>query len=1523
MATLIAVAAYVSVGRYYIGYVEKYQNELLDYVTEFTELSLNAKNITGRWSRLSPVLTLENLTLYSPDEKIAVLNIANISFQIDLFNSLVTRSPQVKRLQINGVECSLEEIKPGKWQLQGFANSTEQGVSQDLDKIINLLLSVDGIELTAAQIALHSYQDDRVSMLSLDEISLLHGQGFRRARLKATFENTDKPLLGIIESLGDPRDENFQASAYLKLDNIDFKSQLPAIKSLGFDLQDAQINSEIWLDWKPSREISIQGKIQTPHIDLAAISGESLQSINDFQLGFRAEKNSADEWEIWLPQIQAEWNEKNINLEKLFVAVKEEQIDISVSELELQKNLGVLGNQNILPTSIAEILDTLNPRGSLKNVHIRVARSVLRNNGASPKLSGKRLFHFKANLEQVELSPWKGAPGVVGLDGYLDVKPKNGYIELDTGPFAMSFPGLFGKPLDFSTVAGRLRWIIGDKAFSVRSGRLLFSAEHGPAAGILSLDIPLKKSLDVDPLMSLVVGLQDTDASYRDKFIPDTLPRNFLDWMKVSVSSGHIVNGGIVYRGSLRKGDVEDRTVQLFFDIDEAHVDYHPQWPAVEDFSGLVMVDDTDTAVTSTRATVEGLNILSSKIAASTVDGTLWLKVDAVASGQAQDALRLVNQSAIRTSVGDVFEDWKLIGNTAIDVSLGIPLTASELLPEININVQFSETELFIPDYNFKVSSMNGPLNYSSDDGVSSLGITGELYEKPLLVTVKQGQQKEVTVDLTGTVDMADVTDWSKQAALTFFPGETEFQAQVSVKPQSTSKLTVNSDLRGVKIELPEPYAKSEMVAIPFNLELPFADSKTNLSMTLDDQAELQIGFLQGQVQSGLLTFGKKKEGEFSESRHDKDFFVFNGEIDTIVFEEWQEVLERYLEADKGIRKAFKKGLNSGVKKGRENVHVEGHMNGVTLELDAANVLSKTSNGKTVVTKGLPSQDLKEGGLDKAERTQLENGSEEKPANKVLAENELAIEYPAAGLAVRFRNLRVGKIDGYARLFDNLVVNGERKRALSDDIESNLAGNNDGWFFSAQNRSFDASLFIPDDNPFYTSGASSAAGDPLAIHIKEIDLSTESGSGNEATSSIDPSSLNYLLADVVVDDILSDGESIGDLAFSISPMSNGIRFDSIRGSYHGVKIRRGDGNNLTWWKDEGGEHSHLVSSFHIENIGDVLENWNYERIIESESGSFGADLSWLGSPEKWELKSSAGTIDLNVSNGRFLNTSDAAEGTLRVVGLINLANVLSLQSSFSNLFDSGISFDKIKGSVNLEQERLSIIDNLIVESPSSGFQFRGDADMGKRLLDMELIVTLPVANNLPWIAALAGVGLPVAAGVYVVGKIFEKQVDRFSSGIYDISGDWDAPQLKFKRVFADAKQTKKKSEEENPPLKPTQELLKKNKAEKAIASGDSEKIIESASGDSMELTEPAEKEIDGEEKNSKAGKEPADGNDDSVFEENATEMEVRNGLGDSVVDKEESKDRIEKFLDEKAESGMADPAANSTDEQLGGDQPID
>ena len=76
----------------------------------------------------------------------------------------------------------------------------------------------------------------------------------------------------------------------------------------------------------------------------------------------------------------------------------------------------------------------------------------------------------------------------------------------------------------------------------------------------------------------------------------------------------------------------------------------------------------------------------------------------------------------------------------------------------------------------------------------------------------------------------------------------------------------------------------------------------------------------------------------------------------------------------------------------------------------------------------------------------------------------------------------------------------------------------------------------------------------------------------------------------------------------------------------------------------------------------------------------------------------------------------------------------------------------------------------------------GNINLTTDVPDLRLVATLPVGSNLPWVAALVG-GLPAAAGAYVVSKVFEEQVDSFSSAVYDISGTIQQPELTFKKIF--------------------------------------------------------------------------------------------------------------------------------------------
>ena len=154
-------------------------------------------------------------------------------------------------------------------------------------------------------------------------------------------------------------------------------------------------------------------------------------------------------------------------------------------------------------------------------------------------------------------------------------------------------------------------------------------------------------------------------------------------------------------------------------------------------------------------------------------------------------------------------------------------------------------------------------------------------------------------------------------------------------------------------------------------------------------------------------------------------------------------------------------------------------------------------------------------------------------------------------------------------------------------------------------------------------------------------------------------------------------------------------------------------------------------------------------------------------------------MQLDIGSGSFLEATAGATGALRVVSILNLADIVQ-RLSLSQMFESGIPFDNVQGEIEVADGVLTIA-RMDVQGGSS-FQFSGVSDLQAKSLQGELVATLPVVNNLPWIAALAA-SLPVAAGVYVVSQVFNKQVNQLSSAVYTIGGTWNDPEVSFDRIF--------------------------------------------------------------------------------------------------------------------------------------------
>jgi uncharacterized protein YhdP len=67
------------------------------------------------------------------------------------------------------------------------------------------------------------------------------------------------------------------------------------------------------------------------------------------------------------------------------------------------------------------------------------------------------------------------------------------------------------------------------------------------------------------------------------------------------------------------------------------------------------------------------------------------------------------------------------------------------------------------------------------------------------------------------------------------------------------------------------------------------------------------------------------------------------------------------------------------------------------------------------------------------------------------------------------------------------------------------------------------------------------------------------------------------------------------------------------------------------------------------------------------------------------------------------------------------------------------------------------------------------------------VVVLPLTQNLPLAAVLLGAGAPIGGALFVLDKVLGDPLSKLTSASYSVTGFWDEPNVRLKRVFDDGK----------------------------------------------------------------------------------------------------------------------------------------
>lgn len=1343
-ALLISAAVLVQLGRSFSFVLADYRDQLAESWSQQLAMPVSIGDLSMDWSGLSPELVVGNLELETTSGE-PVLAIAEAQVEVQVLTSLLEWRLVLGHVGFRRIELGFVQDDQGQWNIPGLKLTGKRADDSVVNPFQAFLIG-QRVDLNDAVINL-TWANGKQLSLEIPEVRLENKQDFHRLVVRLDIDGMPDVVTAIVEGHGHPADrDNFRARGYLNINQLALERPLALlIKQLTGNVPEdlnsqALASLELWWDYDGSRWHT-QGS--------AGLSGgwptalpEQISPVHSIDVSFDGYLARTGDWQVDVRDLHSAWGAQITEPLSFRLAAQADQaLMLQMASLDLDYQMALWRANTNYRNKLSEILGTLNVAGRIENIELKVP------------LDKPLDYRLTANIDSLSNNRWMGVPGLTGIDGYVYADARGGYLELDSQRGMSMLYSIYDQPMQYDRALGTVAWHLrkDDNSIFINSSELYFQGRDGTAIGHFIVDLPWQKDSRASEMV-LQVGLQGSRAEYYDIYVPKTVPQTVRSWLKRSVGNGEVKDAGFVYRGSLRPGDSENRTVQLYLDIANTDLDYHPDWPAIGNIEAQLLMDDIDIDVQVSQASLLRSSLSNTEVAVieDPVNGGLMLNINTQVKGPLSDGLDILRNSPVREVLGEGLDSWQVRGAMDAQLELDVPLTPGATNGRQKVVARVEQSQLLMGDINLSFDNLSGLLRYQTGQGLSSQNLKASLWGQPLSaqITSKAGSQGYTQIRAKGHSRWQAVRDWSRIPELGFIEGTFPYTATVKLPAGSGPEIQIETDLLGSLIDLPAPFGKTAETEKNLTFDLLLQGKNLDYQIDFDDLAQMDIQQRPSGIASMQLLL--TSDGQHSIpviAPVDGEFSVV-GSADNFELNQWLNVFDRHSAFAEAAR--FEKLLEQSEA-----------LDETAPEDQSLDAQSEPEASVEPVMEPLP------------ELTTRLNVRLDRAAVGDIGLENLKVAGRGLGQDWRFQ-LQHPEIAGQVLLSADkpLALNLEYLHFLVPDSE--LPQSNEAQSNQAQTNEVQAT---PEPEPL-------AVSEPPAEP-------QERPEPVDPLAGFDPSDL--VAMDVFIDSLKWGEDDWGRWRFQVRPVDAGVELRQLKAQTKYLELTaqsdvsdyaKRPGTQLFWRLDEQGQpYTQIAGQFKGGNIGDTLQAFQQEPLMESKSADFKFDWHWQGSPLALDLYKLDGQLDVELTKGRFISDAGGSTEVMKLLGILNFDTWMRrLQLDFGDLYKSGLVFNELTGDLRFEQGMLYLDTPLVMRSPSSSIQLSGLINLEDELLDTRLVATLPVVGNLTLITALTA-GLPAAAGVYLVSKLFEEQIDKASSLTYSMKGTWTEPELSFEKMF--------------------------------------------------------------------------------------------------------------------------------------------
>lgn len=1323
IVALIALAAYVSLGRQFMPAISSYTAFLEEQIAQRTGLPVAIGSVAGEFSGFNPVLLLSDLQLAIDDSaESPALEFSEARIALDMGRSIWQRRWVLDEFVIRNLRIDLTQSADGSWQLSGVATPGSND-PVDLNALYQTFLSFNQLELQGVAINVHPRNGDSFGFVQGTASVRNQGQN-HYLHVNASLEGNPEPLTVSFEVQGSALD---QASGMLHVlvPQADYSrvfagQELGALAILGLEG-----SGQAWIGIEAGQLSDATAEFDIPSLTVGGQGAEQDRQPESEQLGLtdlkglaRLSRRSGESaWELALANMSMTYRTdswQSFNARLLFAP--DQLLTIAADHLDLGLLARLAGDSGILPDATEADLKGFNPDGSLQNVNLSLPISE----------TESRPLTLRTNIADLQLESVRNSPNLWGMDGFVELEfdrsaqQLTGVAEVNSTDFSMNIPSTFTRVWDYSRVNGRLHIDVSmanGQVVKLASDRIV--AESDALDGSVRFTSITERFADGsrDARLDLMVGADRIEGSQKSLYLPDGPNisdnlRNTMEFLERALIDGQVYNSGILYRGSTVSGsDAMSKTFQSFWQLSDGQINFSDDWPNLEALTATVQTDDDNIDITVDSGSSLGLQFETATGAVRRDAASRnWLTVLGSATGETSSALEYLRVAPVGDGLKNALASWQSQGAVAGDLSLSIPLDQPEADTAVHLELLLEENDLIISDYDLDISQLSGSVIYDSEAGFEPTELTGQMFggsmEATLSSVQEQGALASIVVEGTGVTSPQAMIEWPRQnefvrSLLANMAGDFAYEAVIRMHQaaarESGSELEIRSDLRGVTMDLPPPYGKQAESVAPLDLHIQFEEGRQQSAGSLGDSLRFTLNQPVDEPTRGLVMLGQQSGSLDPLAESLPPGLSILGDFDRFELEPWVE---------------FISGMSDGAQSDSELDQT------IAFADMRADVFS------------LYGEELPEVAF-RVEPSQPDSGWMARLTSESV-QGQVIIPYDS---------------DYYLQVdLDYLYLPGEEAPTQADPA---LSGTEVSMPMS-ENPDSDE----PETDPLENL-------DPRELPLMRFETDQfrigESEYGSWAFT-LTPTGI---------------GAEFHDINFDFRGLRLGR--DSLDDSIEFLEP------HFSWFYDGVQHSSELTGVLIADDISGVLEANGYAPSVQSNQAVFVTEVRWPGSPAFFSNDHLGGRIDMRVTDGRFLRDSGSG-GALRLVSFINLSAIFQRLRFSDDLLRSGLAFDEITGQFDLSDGLLQITDRLVISGPSSLYQIVGEVDLAEETVQGEMTVTLPVSNNLPWIGLLSA-NIPLAVGAYLFDQIFGSQVDSLSSAIYTLSGPLEGLEPQFKQAF--------------------------------------------------------------------------------------------------------------------------------------------